>query len=488
MLNEKNNTCIPTSNLLSQKQIDKIHNSSLEVLETVGVKVIHDEVVELLHASGCSVENKNIVKIPSSLVEDLLKTTPSRIDIFNRNKEKVMQLEGNNSYFGLGTDLINTYDLETGVIRDSLLKDVANAAIVSDHCQEIDFIASFALPHDVATNVMYIECFRAMVENSIKPIFFTAAGKKDLMTILEMAEAVAGGADELVKNPFLIHYSEPLAPLTHTEGALDKLLLCAERQIPICYIPTVLMGATGPVTIAGGVVQALAEALSSIVIHQLKAKGSPIISGWAMVHIDMRSSIVPYGAPEYRLTNMAYADILHSYKIPCWGIVGTDAHNLDQQAAMEHAFSIYVDALAGANLIHDVGYLGSGLLGNPAAIVMCDEIISYVKRVLRGFDITDDTLAVDLIRKIGPGGEFISDRHTLKHFRREVWRPKFTNRETYETWQKQGNQTYGAKVVQKAKDILSTHRPEPLPDEITTQLKVIVETASEELAQYTFPS
>jgi trimethylamine--corrinoid protein Co-methyltransferase len=210
----------------------------------------------------------------------------------------------------------------------------------------------------------------------------------------------------------LIHYSEPTSPLVHSFNAVRKLFFCAENGIPINYTPGSLMGASTPVTLAGGIVQATAEALSGVVLHQVKVRGAPIISGFVASPIDMKKGTVCYGAPDYRLTNSAFADIFHYYGLPIWSTVGSDAQCLDAQASMEHAFGTLMAALDGANLIHDVGYLGQGLLNNVAAIVMCNEIISYVKRIVRGFDLTREKMAVDVIRQVGPGGHYLTQQHT----------------------------------------------------------------------------
>jgi trimethylamine--corrinoid protein Co-methyltransferase len=478
--------CVPGYRLLTEEQIKEIHRASLEVLETIGVRVSHEEGIQLLSDAGCRVRQDNVVQMPNWLVEACIRSAPSRITMHNRKGEEAMRLEGRNIHFGLGTDLIWTVDLRAGETRRSRLQDVANAATVADYCEEIDFIASFALPSDVPVNTMYIACFRAMMENSVKPIFFTAAGKEDLGVIVEMAAAVAGGEDALREKPFLIHYSEPTAPLTHSRGAVNKLFLCAEKGIPICYTPGDSMGASTPVTLAGGIVQANAEALSGIVLHQLKRKGSPIISGWALVPLDMRSGIFSYGAPDFRLTNSAFADMFHYYGIPMWSTVGSDAHCLDEQAAMEHAFGTLLAAMDGANLIHDIGYLGQGLLGNPAAIVMCDEIISYVKRIIRGFDLGREMMAVDVIRSVGPGGNYLTVKHTQTHFRQELWQPRFLNRDSPETWAKKGGQSYGEVVARKALEVLETHRPEPLPEDVRQRIDEIAGGAERALADIQF--
>jgi trimethylamine--corrinoid protein Co-methyltransferase len=240
--------------------------------------------------------------------------------------------------------------------------------------------------------------------------------------------------------------------------------------------------------LAGGIVQTNAEALSGIVLHQLKGKGSPIISGWAAAPMDMKTATFCYGAPDWRLTNSAFADIFHHYGIPMWSTVGSDAHCLDEQAAMEHAMSTLMAALDGANLIHDIGYLGQGLLGNPASIVMCNEIISYVKRIVRGFDISREKMGVDVIRTVGPGGHYLTQPHTREHFQNELWRPRLLNRDDPATWANKGGIRFGEKVTQKAKEILRTHQPEPLPESVAERLNEIASRAEKDLKDMQFVS
>ena len=470
--------CVPNYRLLTEEQIKEIHLATLDLLETAGVRIMDDEGLQLLKDAGCRVKKETIVRIPNWLVEESILSAPSRITLYNRKGEVAMPLEGNKVHFGLGTDLINTYDLKTGEMRPSQLADVASAARVGDYLEEIDFIASYALPRDVSTNLMYIECFRAMVQNSVKPIFFTAAGKEDLSLIIEMAAAVTGGEDRLREKPFLIHYSEPTSPLSHSRGALRKLFLCADKGVPINYTPGMLLGASGPVTLAGAIVVANAEALSGIVLHQLRAKGAPIISGFVATPMDMLTSVGCYGAPDFRLTHSACSDLYHYYGIPMWGTAGcSDANCLDEQGAMEAAISILLAALEGANLVHDIGYMGQGLTGNPAAIVMCSEIISYVKRMIRGFEITRERIGLDVIKEVGPGGNFLMDKRTRSLHRQEHWRPKFLNRDNPEIWKGKGGKSYGEIVTEKAIRILETHQPEPLPDDVCYAIDEIVKKA-----------
>lgn len=471
----------PQYHVLNADQIDKIHQAVLHVLDAVGVRVQHPEAVQILRKAGCQVKDDTTIRIPERLVEECIRSASSAITIYNRLGQPVMQLEGRNLHFGMGTDLLQTVDLNTGQTRPSVLNDVARAARVADACEEIDFIASFALPQDVPTNTMYIECFMKEMENSVKPIFFTAAGEKDLTYIIQLAALVAGGEDALREKPFMINYSEPTSPLTHTFGAVSKLLLCAEKGVPICYTPAAMLGATAPVTLAGALVQTTAEALSGVVIHQLKAKGAPIISGVGLPVLDMRTSCVSYSAPELHLSNSAFVDLFHSYGLPIWSTTGSDSHCLDEQAAMEHAFGILMASLEGANLIHDVGYLGQGLLGNPASIVMCNEIISYVKRVLQGFSLDENALALKVIHAVGPGGNYLASEHTLRNFRNALWKPHFLNRQSPDEWKAAGSLTYQERITRRTHEILANHQPQALSPGILDELGQVIQEARRKL-------
>ena len=445
MISGLKSQCVPTYRLLTAEQIKSFHTATLELLETVGIDVHNDGARQMLADAGARLKDGHRVRIPNWLVEAAIQSAPSRITIYNRLGNEAMRLEGRRVHYGTGTDLIKTYDLETGELRQSRLKDVAAAARISDALQHIDFIGSYALPGDSPANLMYLDSFKTELENSIKPIFYTAAGLEDITYINAMAAAVVGGEAALREKPIHIHYAEPLSPLTHSFGAVQKLFFCADHGIPINYTPGMMSGASVPVTLAGAITVGNAEALSGLVMHQLRAKGAPIVSGFGMSTMDMRTSTCVYGCPEYRLALSACADLYHHYGLPMWGTAGvSDANCLDQQAGMEWGMSIMGDAMHGANLVHDIGYLGQGLIGHPGGLVMCDEIISYVKRFVRGFDLDDAHIGLDVIREVGPGGEFLSTEQTMEMYKTEHWLPDQCNRDNLDTWLMKGCKDWAA--------------------------------------------
>ena len=482
MTTQSTPACTPCYRLLSKGQIDRIHSATLELLETVGVNIRHPEAKKMLAGAGCTVGNDGTVLFPGHLVEDAIQSAPSAIPIYNRSGEKALQLEDRRSHFGLGTDLAKMYGLESGRIRTSSLKDVQTAVRIADALPEIDFIASYAVPNDSPPNLLYLDAFKSQLEHSTKPIFFTAAGLEDIRLIREMAVAVAGSSDHLRRKPFLIHYSEPLSPLIHSAGAVEKLLFCADHHIPVTYTPGMMSGATGPVTLAGALALGNAEALSGLVMHQIRSKGAPIISGIGMAVMDMARATCIYGCPEYRLILSACADLYHHYGIPVWGTAGvTDANCLDLQAGMEWGNSLLLNAMAGVNLIHDVGYMGQGLVGHPAALVVCDEMISYTRRFMRGFELDDDHFDLDTIRQVGAGGSFLSARQTVRMFRTEHWYPNLCNRDSLGSWSKNGGKDMADIAVEKTRDILRNHVPQALSEPMQIELNRIRIRAEREL-------
>jgi trimethylamine--corrinoid protein Co-methyltransferase len=467
----------PSFRVLAEDQIQAIHLATLEVLEGTGVEVYHAGARELLRQGGCQVEGRR-VRFPAALVERSIAAAPSRVVICDRDGERSMFLEGRRSYFGMGSDTLYAYDPATGELKRAGAQEVARAAQVADSLRHIDYVMSLGVAHDVPQTVNDLVQFQQMVENTTKPICFTAHHAGNLRRIIDMAAAIAGGLSGLQARPFIIHYSEPNSPLMLTEAAVDKLLLCAELRIPLLFTPGSMSGGTAPVTRAGAVVISNAESLSGLVLHQLKSPGSPIISGGNSMVMDLMTSICSYGAPEFQLAIAAYTELYHHYGIPVWGFAGcSDAHLLDEQAAVEATFSIMMNALAGTNLIHDVGYLSSGLTGSCEMLVLSDEIIGMVKRMLRGVPVDREALAVEAIHRVGPAGHFLMDDHTLEHFRTEFWRPGLLNRDPLEIWQGKGSLPMRERLRRRVQEILAQHRPRPLPETLRAVLKRTIQEA-----------
>lgn len=467
----------PLLNLLSPEELDEIHYASLEVLERTGLNVGHPEAVSLLFEAGALVASDGKrVRIPSNLVKQALHTAPSRVGLVDRTGRQRLLLEDKRSYFGTGSDLEYTIDLESGKKRLSVLTDIERAALLADALPNYDFIMSHGLASDVPVEMTEIMQLEAMIRNSTKPMLLTSFSEKDvLQAFYEMACVVRGGEAELRTNPYFVLYGQFISPFEHDKASVERLLFCAEKQIPITYIPTIMAGASGPVTFAGSLVVANVECLAGLVIHQCKQPGAPFIYGGCVNPFDMRNMCIAYGAPEWRLTDAALSQLSQRYDLPVFGTAGcTDSKIVDEQAAQEAAFSILLTALSGTNLIHDVSYLQSGLCGSLDFTVMCDEMIGMTRRIFQGIEVNSETLALDVINSVGPGRDYTAEAHTLKHFKTQAWYPEVLDRKTNEAWEKAGSTTLKQRCAAKAGNILASHEVEPLSREQSRSIQSIL--------------
>jgi trimethylamine--corrinoid protein Co-methyltransferase len=466
------------SQLLDDSQLVEIHHATLEVLRRTGVRVRHGGALELLRDAGCAISDGDLVRFPAAVVEEALKSAPSRIVLCSRGGEPRVFLEGWRTFFGTGSDLPNFLDLETGKRRLSRLSDVADTARLADALPNIDFVMSMALPSDMAAATSDRHSFLTMIENTSKPIVFTAWDEGGLADILAMAEAVAGGAEALSLNPFLLAYLEPSSPLQHSETVLAKMMIMADKGLPFVYAPGPVEGASAPVTPAGSLVMANAEVLSGITIAQLRRRGTPIVYGSGSGPLDMRTTVATYSSPEFMLHCRAFSELgQRFYHLPTWGFSGcTDSKLPDAQAGADSALWILWTALSGANLVHDIGYVESGMTCSPEMIVLCDEIIGFVRRLTGGIEVSAETLALDAIDEVGPGGDYLIADHTLRHYK-ECWYPKIFDRLSYQSWEQAGSPAIVDRARAAARTAVSNHVPDPLPEATLETLRALVAAA-----------
>jgi trimethylamine--corrinoid protein Co-methyltransferase len=465
----------PILRKLSKDQIKRLQNASLEILERTGVRLFEPEALDLLKKKGICIAEDNRVRIPPGLVEWALSIAPKRTTLCNRHGQRVMPLERNNVFYGTGSDCPNVIDLQTGERRPGRIQDIVDATTVCDALPNIDFLMSFCIAYDLPQQTYDRHQMRAMLMNSIKPILFVTLEFGGCVDAIKMAETVAGGVDALRRNPLCACYINVSSPLRHNKEALQKLLFMAEKGLPTTYTPMVLRGASGPVTAAGAIALANAGELAGLVIAQLKREGTPLIlTGGVNDMLDMRASVDCYADPTNRVM---LVELAHSYGLPIFGLTGcSDSKLPDEQAAAESAFAILLESLAGSQMAHDVGYLDGGMTNSIEQVVICDELIAYTKTFMKGLEVSEETLALDVIDKIGPDGNFMADPHTRKHYR-EDWYPQLFERRNHEAWEKDGSKSMRMRAREKALNILEHHKPEPLPLDIVKRIDQIVELA-----------
>jgi trimethylamine---corrinoid protein Co-methyltransferase len=460
--------------LLSEDALERIHRAALEIVATVGMRIRHPVALGLLRAAGCE-EHDGLVRIPPDLVESLRAKVPSRVHVYDRDGSPAMELGGYNSYFGSGSDLMETWDIETGELRPSRLEDVERAARLCDALPNIGFVMSGAWPNELDARVAFLHTFRAMVRNTTKPLVVTVDGRRDLEVMWRIACAVRGGAQELRDRPYFIAYGESVSPLGHMDEAVDKLLFCGETGIPCLYTPAPLAGGTGPVTIAGLLAMGLAEYYQGMVVHQLAHPGAPLLFGIGPLVLDFATLQSSYCAVEFVMGHAAMIEIARWLDVPNWAYGGmTDAHSLDCQAGLEIAETALLNMMAGSNLTHDAGYQGFGLVGSLEQIVVVDEFVGMNRRLTAGIEVSDATLALNAIADVGPGGEFVSHSHTRRHYREALWRPTVLTRASRAAWEADARADLSERARRRAISLLAAHDVAELPGQVLAAMDGLI--------------
>jgi trimethylamine--corrinoid protein Co-methyltransferase len=472
---KQNQLITPVVRMLTEDHCRTIHNASLEILRRTGVRVYHEGALQLLRETEAVISDGNLVRFPSSLVEWALRHPPSRINLCRRGtNSEAARLEEGQVNFGPGSDCLNYRDPRSGENRPFTTRDVIDAVHLVDALPELNFCMSMGIPTDLESDSAYRWQFATMLKNTTKPVVFVCDDLADNQAITAMAAAAAGGIEELRLNPTLLLYSEPSTPLKHSETATAKLLYMAEQSLPIVHSPAPMMGGTAPVTMAGGLALGNAEVLSSLVMHQLKNPGAPFVYGSGLHHLDMKTTISVYSAPEFELARVAVAEMGRFYHLPTWGYAGhSDSLLMDEQAAADAAFSVLVSLMAGSNLVHDVGYLEAGLTTSPEMIVFTAEMIGMMKSFMAGFELNPETLALDVIDQVGQDGDYLTTDHTMEHFR-SFWEPSLYNRKRAEDWVSEGKHSLGDRLRDKTIALIETHQPEPLPETILEEIEYIL--------------
>lgn len=471
---------------LSEEELYHLHMASCEILERTGVEVLDEEALELLRSGGAHVDGTR-VRIPTSMVEKAIQSAPSRIPFCAVDNTYQLQLFRNNVYYGLGTDLPRFTDPYTGELRDTVLKDVENVGKVAQAAKNIDFVANLGLAQDVDNRIVDLYHLAALRKYCNKPNWITATDYGNMKALIDMAAVSAGGYDELKRRPTIGLYGEPITPLINSKEATQKLLLCAEYSIPVTWASGIMGGATGPMTLAGTLVLGNAEGLSGLVMHQLKNPGAPFIYGVVASIMDMKTSVSCYGGAELPMMHMVVGQLGRFYGLPSYGTGGcTDSNVLDAQAGMEYMYSNMCAALGGTNLVHDNAYLGAGLIGSLETILMNSDVIGCIKRMQEGINLDKDSFCLDLIDKVGPGGQYIAQSHTYKNFKKETWYPDYINRKQYPQWIMEGRKDVKEVINKKVKTIIEAEDKPILSEEVLAKYEEIIARRQEEIKQSKF--
>ena len=440
--------------ILSPDEKQRIFEGMIETLRNTGVHLQHAEARELLKEHGALVDDVT-VKIPQNLILDALATVPPVTIVQSWDGTRKTRIEKNQVLFGPGPTPPNYTDPDTLERRKYVKNDASVVARVCEALPNIGFVQSLGTISDVTVSLADVYEFAEMIQNTTKPILTWSYTRDTCSDIHQIAVAMAGGEEAFKQCPNYVFYGEPISPLLSDFHAMDKLMYNAKHGIPQVYTPCCIGGATVPATHAGQLVCAFSESMLGVVVAQLLNPGTCVIMGGVQSIMDMQYSVYAYGSPELSLMSAALTEMAKYAGLPMFSTAGcTDTKTVDVQGAIEAATSVHSAMLSGANFIHDVGYFESGMTGSVLQLVMADEQIGMSHVVAKGIEVNDDTLAVDEICQVGPGGDFRDRDHTRK-LAAAFWTPTLMDRQNYEDWVAQGQATMRDRVIAKARDIIA---------------------------------
>ncbi len=471
--------------MLTDDQLQELFLGVLHVLEHTGLEVHHEESRQILEEAGAWVDGKR-VRIPSWLVKESLSKAPRSFTLYARdgNPEHNINIGPGRAHFGPGPTCPNFIDVETMERRPYIKDDVSKVATVVDALPNIDFCESLGSVDDVHADLSALYEFAEMFTHTSKPIVAWSFDKYDSEGIHKIAVAEAGGQKAFEQRPNYVHYCEPLSPLVSTFEALDKLVFAAKHRIPLVFTPCPIAGGTAPVTPAGIITQGAAESWMGLTIAQAIQPGLPFFMGGVYSVMDMNSMILAYGAPELPLMMAGLTELAHYVGLPLWQTGGcTDSKTFDEQAMIEGSMSVYFSALTGGDLCHDVGYTESAMTGSVFQLAAMDEAIGYARRITRGIEVNEDTLAVDVINDVGPNGHYLREPHTRRYYKNEFWYPNLCDRRNFEEWDMMGRKTMEDRTVARVRDILATHEASPVKPETEDVIQDVLEAAEDRVQQ-----
>lgn len=465
-----------TYRVLKSKQCEEIAESSYRILENTGCLIHNQRAREILKKAGCQVEGE-LVKIPASLTKWAIEQAPSTVTIYDRDGNPGMILEPGNVYYGPSITLTKIDDPETGVKRASVKQDSINAAILMDALENISWVSACTSATDVDAAIADIAELHAILPYTNKPVMYWAQSGKNLEYQFEMFEAVAGGAERLKEKPFMINLVCPMDPLIHTEDGMEQLIYLAEKQAPAVYIAGIGFGLSGPATLAGGIALGLADTLAGLVVSQLVNPGTPFIASKFNDNINMRTMSVSHSRPEMLVALTATADIFRYLDLPfCSNYGGTDSGLFNQVAAFDKGIQVYTAMLSGTNMDFGLGSYEAGAYAKFADLVFCNEIIGYIRVLTGGLEVSEETLAEEVIDEVGPGGVFFAEEHTLDHLH-DFWEADLLNPRS----SNQSSKELEEELNNRVKEILKKGSSHPLKTEIVDKLNEIMERAAREL-------
>jgi len=475
--------------VLTEDKMDRLHEATIEVLENIGIKNMHDEAREIMEEKGCEVDHdKKIVKIPGNIMKEYIAKAPSSITLHGRDPIYDVKLDDPDDVYVMGgAGSVNTLDMD-GNLRPSTMQDLKDFTRLEDTLENMDIAHFLVTPQDTefgSTSECEMITFAHNLVNNTRNFYALLGGcKEGLKYELEMASVLAGSIEEVSKRPFFVGGLCLISPLTHRKGFVEELLECGKYNIP-CYLEVdQSAGGTTPYTLAGTVVEANANIMSAVVLAQMVNPGAPCIYSTSSGILDMRSLNFSGNAPESTILHMALAQMAHYYNLPYYGSNTADSKLPDAQMGYERAQHFLGCAMGGVNIIHvAIGNLAMMSIANYEQCLIDNEILGSTFRFLRGIEVDEDRIGLDAFREAGHSSDFLSTAHTLRYLRsQERWEPRLTDRGNWNQWMRDSG---GKDMRERAKDmvkkILDEHHPVYATEKEKKEVFKIAKAAQKEI-------
>ncbi len=460
---------------VTESDIEKIHRATVEVLETVGVLFESEEALKVLASGGAQVDGA-LVKFPEAMVEKAIGKCPQYVTLKARNPEYNVELGRGKVHYTNAFGATWVRDLYSGEYRDATLRDLENFVRLADYLPNVHYVLTQVLPQDVAPELQELYWAYALLSNTEKNVHFSIETADYVEPLIEMGMIASR---EAPAGPVFSTGTVPVTPLRYTKWAAERIVKAANHNVPFLIVSGAMAGGTTPATLAGALVVQNAEVLGGFILGQLMDPGWEMIYGSFTGPMDMRTGKFILGSPELSLMNAATQLLCEwYYKIPFgYGTGGiADSPYSDAQAQMEKSLTTLFGTLAGVDVIHDgcSGLLASGMITAYEQLVMDNEMCNIIDRMMDGIEVNEETLAVDLIRQIGPGGEYISADHTLRHFKSEYYLGRLQNRALPFGDNAEEKKDFAEAARERAREILETHQPKKLSDDTLAEMRGII--------------
>lgn len=468
-------TAHPRFEVLSPDDVRRIHTATLDLIESTGVRFPSPRALDIWAAHGATVDRAtSIVRASGQLIEDALRHAPPAYTLAARDPGLDLPLDGRHVHLGTDGCGIEVLDAWTGERRRSSLQDVADIARVADALEEIAFHWVPVSAQDQPPETRSLHELAAIWRNSTKHVQTeSVVSEREARAAIDMAAAIAGGPEALRRRPVLSLMECTISPLAQDGQALDAALVAAEAGVPVGFMTMASCAFTGPATLAGTLTVGNAEVISALALIQLAHPEAPVYYAAAQTAMDLRSGAYTGGGPEDFLFGAATNALADFYKVPLsMGAFATGAKTTDWQAGLENGLSSFMASVVGSDMILGAGLLDGSRIWSYEQLMLDVEIHGIVKSVLQGIRVDDETLALDVIRDVGPGGDFLTQVHTRRHMR-ELWQSRYMDRRPYSQWESDPGTVRGL-ALHRAQELLRDHHPEPLDPAIDAELARII--------------